>query len=116
MHIHCETKSGQFSGRKFVKARRSSGFAELVALNPKFYARWLSVSKKKQTFFTQAGAEFIVHFFPFGAIRDIHINNVVGGYNCNKYDKALSLLKKYAGGTLDAITITGDISVGTYNG
>ena len=41
----------------------------------------------------------------FGAISDIHINNVVGGYNCNKYDKALQLLKKYAGGKLDAVTI-----------
>ncbi len=51
----------------------------------------------------------------FGAISDIHINNVVGGYNCNKYDKALQLLKKYAGGKLDAVTIAGDISASVYD-
>lgn len=51
----------------------------------------------------------------FGAISDIHINNVVGGYNCNKYDKALQLLKKYAGGKLDAITIAGDLSASVYD-
>lgn len=51
----------------------------------------------------------------FGAISDIHINNVVGGYNCNKYDKALRLLKKYAGGDLDALTIAGDLSASVYD-
>ena len=51
----------------------------------------------------------------FGAISDIHINNVVGGYNCNKYDKALQLLKKYAGGKLDAVTIAGDLSASVYD-
>ncbi len=51
----------------------------------------------------------------FGAISDIHINGTVGGYNCNKYDKALQLLKKYAGGNLDAVTIAGDISASVYD-
>ena len=51
----------------------------------------------------------------FGAISDIHINNVVGGYNCNKYDKALQLLQKYAGGKLDALTIAGDLSASVYD-
>ena len=51
----------------------------------------------------------------FGAISDIHINGTVGGYNCNKYDKALQLLKKYAGGKLDAVTIAGDISASVYD-
>ena len=51
----------------------------------------------------------------FGAISDIHINNVVGGYNCNKYDKALQLLKKYADGKLDAVTIAGDLSASIYD-
>ncbi len=51
----------------------------------------------------------------FGAISDIHINGTVGGYNCNKYDKALQLLKKYAGGSLDAVTIAGDISASSYD-
>ena len=51
----------------------------------------------------------------FGAISDIHINGSVGGYNCNKYDKALQLLKKYAGGKLDAVTIAGDISASSYD-
>ena len=51
----------------------------------------------------------------FGAISDIHINGQVGGYNCNKYDKALQLLKKYAGGKLDAVTIAGDISASYYD-
>ena len=51
----------------------------------------------------------------FGAISDIHINGTVGGYNCNKYNTALSLLKKYAGGKLDAVTIAGDISASTYD-
>ena len=51
----------------------------------------------------------------FGAISDIHINGTVGGYNCNKYDKALQLLKKYAGGELDAVTIAGDISASIYD-
>ena len=51
----------------------------------------------------------------FGAISDIHINGTVGGYNCNKYDKALQLLKKYAGGSLDAVTIAGDISASVYD-
>ncbi len=51
----------------------------------------------------------------FGAISDIHINGTVGGYNCNKYDKALQLLKKYAGGKLDAVTIAGDISASAYD-
>lgn len=51
----------------------------------------------------------------FGAISDIHINGTVGGYNCNKYDKALQLLKKYAGGSLDAVTIAGDLSASSYD-
>ncbi len=51
----------------------------------------------------------------FGAISDIHINGTVGGYNCNKYDKALQLLKKHAGGSLDAVTIAGDISASVYD-
>ena len=51
----------------------------------------------------------------FGAISDIHINGTVGSYNCNKYDKALQLLKKYAGGSLDAVTIAGDISSSSYD-
>ena len=51
----------------------------------------------------------------FGAISDIHINGTVGGYNCNKYDKALQLLKKYAGGKLDAVTIAGDLSASAYD-
>ncbi len=51
----------------------------------------------------------------FGAISDIHINGTVGGYNCNKYDKALQLLKKYAGNKLDAVTIAGDISASIYD-
>lgn len=51
----------------------------------------------------------------FGAISDIHINGTVGGYNCNKYNNALALLKKYAGGKLDAVTIAGDISASSYD-
>ena len=51
----------------------------------------------------------------FGAISDIHINGSVGGYNCNKYDNALKLLQKYAGGKLDAVTIAGDISASSYD-
>ena len=51
----------------------------------------------------------------FGAISDIHINGTVGGYNCNKYNNALTLLKKYAGGKLDAVTIAGDISASSYD-
>jgi len=50
----------------------------------------------------------------FGAISDIHINGDANSYNCNKYTNALQLLKKYAGGTLDAVTIAGDISASYY--
>ena len=51
----------------------------------------------------------------FGAVSDIHINGTVGGYNCNKYDNALQLLQKYAGGKLDGITIAGDLSASAYD-
>ena len=51
----------------------------------------------------------------FGAISDVHINGTVGGYNCNKYDNALNLLQRYAGGKLDAVTIAGDISASAYD-
>ena len=51
----------------------------------------------------------------FGAVSDIHINGSVGGYNCNKYDTALKLLQKYAGGQLDGITIAGDLSASAYD-
>ncbi len=51
----------------------------------------------------------------FGAISDIHINGDPYSYNGNKYTKALQLLKKHAGGKLDAITIAGDISASVYD-
>ena len=51
----------------------------------------------------------------FGAVSDIHINGDPTGYNGNKYNKALQLLKKYAGGKLDAITVAGDISASAYD-
>ncbi len=51
----------------------------------------------------------------FGAISDIHINGDATGYNCNKYTNALQLLKKHAGGKLDAVTIAGDFSASAYD-
>ncbi len=51
----------------------------------------------------------------FGAISDIHIDGDANSYNCNKYTNALQLLKKYAGGNLDAVTIAGDISASEYD-
>lgn len=50
----------------------------------------------------------------FGAISDIHINASATDGNAQKYVKALQLLKKYAGGNLDAITVAGDISASVY--
>ena len=51
----------------------------------------------------------------FGAVSDIHIVEDVNNSATKKYEKALQLLKKYAGGKLDAITIAGDISNSTYS-
>ena len=51
----------------------------------------------------------------FGAISDIHITESATSAASKKYENALQLLKKYAGGKLDAITIAGDISSNTYN-
>ena len=51
----------------------------------------------------------------FGAISDIHVKEVVDGATTKKYINALQLLKKYAGGKLDAVTIAGDISNSSYS-
>ena len=51
----------------------------------------------------------------FGAISDIHIQESATNAASKKYENALQLLKKYAGGELDAITIAGDISSSAYN-
>ena len=51
----------------------------------------------------------------FGAVSDIHIQSSTTDAATKKYENALQLLKKYAGGKLDAITIAGDISNSTYN-
>lgn len=51
----------------------------------------------------------------FGAVSDIHIIEDVNSSTTQKYQTALQLLKKYAGGKLDAITIAGDISNSTYS-
>ncbi len=51
----------------------------------------------------------------FGAVSDIHITGSTTSSDTKKYEKALQLLKKYAGGKLDAITIAGDISSSSYS-
>ena len=51
----------------------------------------------------------------FGAISDIHILGDVNHAATKKYETALQLLKKHAGGKLDAVTIAGDISNNVYD-
>ena len=51
----------------------------------------------------------------FGAISDIHLVENPDYATSQKYATALRLLKKYAGGKLDAVTIAGDLSNSTYN-
>ena len=51
----------------------------------------------------------------FGAISDIHIVENPDYVTSQKYATALRLLKKYAGGKLDAVTIAGDLSNSSYN-
>ncbi len=51
----------------------------------------------------------------FGAISDIHITGSATSAASQKYENALQLLKKYAGGKLDAVTIAGDISSNVYS-
>ena len=50
----------------------------------------------------------------FGAISDIHILSDAEHAATQKYATALRLLKKHAGGNLDAVTIAGDISNSSY--
>ena len=53
--------------------------------------------------------------FTFGAIADIHITPEDDSSATRLYRQALTGLKKFAGGTLDALTIAGDICELEYN-
>ena len=50
----------------------------------------------------------------FGAISDLHVLSDVNNAATQKYATAIRLLKQYAGGHLDAITVAGDISNSYY--